>query len=34
MYYGIRNVYNKKTNGPNLMKFFTAKGKSKNFFDN
>ena len=28
----ITNIYNKKTKGPTLMKFFTATGKLKKFF--
>jgi len=34
MFSVITNIYNKKTNGPNLMKLFTATGKLKTFFDN
>ena len=32
MFSVITNIYNKKTKGPNLMEFFTATGKLKNFF--
>ena len=28
----ITNIYNKKTKGPTLMEFFTAKGKLKKYF--
>ena len=28
----IRNIYNKKTKGPNLIELFTATGKLKSFF--
>ena len=28
----ITNIYNKKTEGPTLMEFFTATGKLKKFF--
>jgi hypothetical protein len=28
----ITNIYNKKTNGPTLMEFFTVTGKVKKFF--
>jgi hypothetical protein len=28
----ITNIYNKKTEGPTLMEFFTATGKLKIFF--
>ena len=31
MFSVITNIYNKKTNGPNLMEFFTATGKLKKF---
>ena len=31
MFSTITNIYNKKTEGPNLMEFFTATGKL-NFF--
>jgi len=35
MLFVITNIYNKKTKGPTLMKFFTATGKLKKlFFDN
>jgi hypothetical protein len=32
MFSVITNIYNKKTNGPTLMKLFTATGKLKEFF--
>jgi hypothetical protein len=32
MFSVITNIYNKKTKGPTLMKFFTATGKLKKFF--
>jgi hypothetical protein len=32
MFSVITNIYNKKTNGPTLMEFFTATGKLKKFF--
>jgi len=32
MFSVITNIYNKKTNGPILMEFFTATGKLKKFF--
>ena len=32
MFSMIPNIYNKKTNGPNLMEFFTATGKLKKFY--
>ena len=32
MFAVITNIYNKKTKGPTLMKFFTATGKLKKFF--
>ena len=31
MFSVITNIYNKKTEGPNLMEFFTATGKLKKF---
>jgi hypothetical protein len=32
MFFAITNIYNNKTNGPTLMKFFTATGKLETFF--
>ena len=32
MFSVITNIYNKKTEGPALMEFFTATGKLKKFF--
>jgi len=32
MFSVITNIYNKKTEGPTLMEFFTATGKLTNFF--
>ena len=32
MFSVITNIYNKKTEGPTLMEFFTATGKLKKFF--
>jgi len=32
MFYAITNIYNKKTKGPTLIKFFTATGKIKTIF--
>jgi hypothetical protein len=32
MFSMITNIYNKKTNGPIKMEFFTATGKLKKFF--
>jgi len=32
MFSMITTIYNKKTKGPTLMKFFTATGKLKKFF--
>jgi hypothetical protein len=32
MFSVITNIYNKKTNGPTLMEFFTATWKLKKFF--
>jgi len=32
MFSMITNIYNKKTEGPTLMEFFTATGKLKKFF--
>jgi hypothetical protein len=31
MFSAIKNIYNKKTKGPNLMELFTATGKLKKF---
>ena len=32
MFFVITDIYNNKTKGPTLMKFFTATGKLKKFF--
>ena len=32
MFSVIKNIYNKKTKGPTLVKLFTATGKLKKFF--